>query len=157
MQQGVARILSSTHPSAFLSLSRAAASNCLFLCSSCLLCFSWTFKENEKPMYWSHSVRLMETLVWQNILTIFINLDSTNRRSSLLRKLNTHKTAHCVMKPPLNYYIQHFCIIKLHLKDCIAHMCAPPHTLFLHPLCAVFIILGADAAKPNQISVLQQN
>lgn len=32
---------SSTYPSAFLSPSRAAASKCLFLCSSCLLCFSW--------------------------------------------------------------------------------------------------------------------
>ena len=49
---------SSTHPSAFLSLSRAAASKCLFLCSSCLLCFSWIFKKKKKKlMYWGHSVR----------------------------------------------------------------------------------------------------
>lgn len=138
--------LSSTHPSAFLSLSRAAASKWLFLCSSCLLCFSWIFKKkNKKPTYWGHLVRLMGTLVYQNISTIFISLDWSNRRRSFIRKLKIHKKARMLQSHHSATYMQCFCTLKLHPKENIT--CVHPHTHTLSPSGLIFIILGNWCSK----------
>lgn len=82
--------LLATYPSAFLSPSRAAASICLFLCSSCLLCFSWIFNNSKKPMYWWHWTRFTK-MPWSIRAEQWCSAD--NRRGWSIWKVRIHEEA----------------------------------------------------------------
>ena len=145
--QDIACDLSSTHPSAFLSLSRAAASKCLFFCSSCLLCFSWIFKKkNKKPTYW---VRFLEILVYPHILTIITNLNYSNRGRSFIGKLKTPKSP-AFIKPSWSY-LYNSSVSESSISKMKSHMDPITYTLslFWYLLSWELMLL-----KSNQISRL---